>query len=541
MVSLVLVTSQHLSLLPIMMPLDLLQTLLQTILRSAMSMLIYPTAAKALPPALTYPDSDSFPPRSPTKSLQGLADEVDRVFRYPCSIRRMLRMSEAMKIQYRDKLQKGDTCMLPSFCHAMPQGDETGTFIALDVGGSTFRVALVELQGRSRGSDGMIIHHMTSSKIDEPIRRLRGTQFFDWMAERIQTTLAESPDKRPHNETIAIGLTWSFPLEQTSHRSGNIQGMGKGFQCAHDNLGQDLANLLESACGRQGVSVRVDAIINDGAATLLSQAYLEPSTSMGLILGTGTNAAAYLPTLSIGRSKFGSRSPSWFTQAERVIVNTECSMFGGGILPRTVWDDTLNKNHVLPDFQPLEYMITGRYLGELMRLIIVDAVEACRMFNGTMPAELIEPYTLDTAILAQLEQDQSRDMRDSASLIVQAFGLLSPPTKSELAFLKLVAQSISRRAAAYLAVAIHAMYMLQKETSATTDMAPASGKTSIACNGSVILKYPGFKARSEGFMGRMIAESTTSSTQRSERITLEPTYESALFGAAVAVALAEDT
>ncbi|ETN42920.1 uncharacterized protein HMPREF1541_02078 [Cyphellophora europaea CBS 101466] len=520
-----------------MMPLELLQTLIQTILRSAMSMLIYPSAAKAVPPALPYPDMS---PQHPMRSLQSLADEVDRVFRYPCSIRRMLQMSSAIKSQYRDKLQRSDACMLPSFCHAMPTGQETGTFIALDVGGSTFRVALVELHGRSSVSDSMTIHHMTSSKIDEPIRRLRGIQFFDWMAGRIEAMLLECPPSQPRSETIALGLTWSFPIEQTSHRSGKILGMGKGFQCAHDNLGADLAELLEAACARQGRSIRVEAIINDGAATLLSQAYLDPATSMGLILGTGTNAAAYFPTLSIGKSKFGTRSPSWFTRAERVIVNTECSMFGGGILPRTSWDETLNNNHVLPDFQPLEYMTTGRYLGELMRLVILDAVEICDMFSGTIPAELVEPYSLDTAILAQLEEDNSPDMSDSAQFITQAFGLLSMPTKSEMAFLRLVAQSISRRASAYMAVAIHAMWSLQKETAVNSETPYGTPKTSIACNGSVILKYPGFKARSEGFMARMIAEGT-SGAQRSERISLEPTYESAVFGAAVAVALGEDT
>lgn len=520
-----------------MMPLELLQTLLQTILRSAMSMLIYPATAKAVPPTLAYPDVG---PRVPARSLQSLADEVDRVFRYPCSIRRMLKMSTAMKTQYRDKLQKSDACMLPSFCHAMPTGQETGTFIALDVGGSTFRVALVELQGRATGPSGMVMHHMTSSKIDEPIRRLRGTQFFDWMAERIQAMLAECPQPRPRDQTIALGLTWSFPLEQTSHRSGRIQNMGKGFQCAKDNLGADLAELLEAACDRQGIAIRVEAIINDGAATLLSQAYLEPTTSMGLIVGTGTNAAVYLPTLSVGKSKFGSRHASWFTRAERVIVNTECSMFGGGILPRTSWDEMLNNNHTLPDFQPLEYMITGRYLGELMRLITLDAVELTGMFNGMIPAEMVEPYSLDTAILAQLEEDTSRDMSDSAQLVTQAFGLLTPPTKSELAFLRLVAQSISRRASAYLAVAVHAMWSLQKDMAMGTETPNGTAKTSIACNGSVILKYPGFKARSEGYMARMIAEGS-SHAHKFEKIALEPTNESAVFGAAVAVALAEDT
>lgn len=520
-----------------MLPLELFQTLLRTLLRSAMSMLIYPSTAKALPPTLSYPDTA---PQLSHRALQSLADEVDRVFRYPCSIRRMLKMSAAIKTQYRNKLEKSDACMLPSFCHAVPTGKETGTFVALDVGGSTFRVALVELRGRSQGSDGMVIHHMLSSKIDEPIRQLRGVQFFDWMASKIQAMLDECPNKRPKEDVISLGLTWSFPLEQTSHRSGKIQGAGKGFKCAHDNLGADLAELLEQACARQGLSIRVEAIINDGAATLLSQAYLEPSTSMGLILGTGTNAAAYFPVTSIGSSKFGSRSASWFTNANRVIVNTEASMFGGGILPRSRWDETLNNEHPLPDFQPLEYMTTGRYLGELMRLIILEAVETCNMFGGAVPAELVDPYTLDTAILAQLEEDKSTDMNGSASLITQAFGLIDTPTRSELAFLRLVAPSISRRASTYLAVAIHAMVALQRETSGSLEPVSGSSKTSIACNGSVILKYPGFKARTENYLARMVVEDPATSKTK-EQICLDPTYESAVFGAAVAVTLAEDT
>jgi hexokinase len=244
----------------------------------------------------------------------------------------------------------------------------------------------------------------------------------------------------------------------------------------------------------------------------------------------------------MGRSKFGVRSPSWFTRAEKVIVNTESSMFGGGILPRSNWDEILNRNHALPDFQPLEYMTTGRYLGELMRLIVLDAVQVCNMFGGTIPAELLEPYSLDTAILAQIEQDQSKDMKDSSVLLVQAFGLLDSPSRSELAFLRLVAHSISRRASAYMAVAVHALWSLQKETSVTPEPTTAAAKTSIACNGSVILKYPGFKSRCEGFMARMIAEGPgMTALQRSERICLEPTHESALFGAAVAITLAEDT
>ena len=447
-----------------------------------------------------------------------------------------------MKISYKEKLLKGDACMLPSFCHALPTGHEQGTFIALDVGGSTFRVALVELHGRSATSDSMSIRHMTSTRIDEPIRRLSGPMFFDWMAARIQEMVIGSADTRTSDKTIPLGLTWSFPLEQTSHRSGKMQGMGKGFACAQETVGMDLADLLQVACHGRGLNVHVNAVLNDGAATLLSQAYVDPATSMGLITGTGMNMAAYLPTSAIGMTKFGERDPAWFAQADKVIVNTELSMFGKDILPQTRWDEWLNERHVLPNFQPLEYKTTGRYLGELMRLIVVDAIESCTLFGGVVPSVLREPYSLDTAILARLEGDRTLDATDSNAVVEKAFGLPGPPSRHELAFLRLVAQSISRRAAAYLAVSIHALWALQKETDMGLLTPSGAPKTSIACNGSVILKYPGFRERCESYINRLMAESSSAGGDCQQgKIALVPTYEAALFGAAIAVALADDT
>jgi hexokinase len=492
---------------------------------------------KPVPP--TLPTTDLVDARSSRRSLQSLADEVDRVFRYPCSIRKMLAMSRVMKKQYREKLQTSETCMLPTFCASLPSGQEQGKFVALDLGGSTFRVALVELNGRRSQGDSMTIHQVTSTKIDEPIRRLPGAQFFDWMAARIQHVLQKDGDAQMLNNVVPLGLTWSFPIEQTSPRSGKMQGMGKGFQCANDCLGRDLAEMFETACKNRGFAVRVDAIVNDGCATLLSQAYLEPSTSMGLILGTGTNAAVYLPTSTIGQRKFGRRNSGWFGGADKVIVNTEFSMFGKGILPQTIWDELLNKEHTLPDFQPLEYMTTGRYLGELMRLIVVDAVDGCGLFGGIMPLTLLDPYTLDTAVLGKLEEDTSLELADSIAMIAKEFALKLTPTKTEVAFLRLVAQCISRRAAAYLGVAIHALWSLQKETDINPHTPFGTPKTSIACNGSVILKYPGFKSRCENYIARMIMEGSTSGVFRTEKVVLEPTHEAALFGAAVSVAMEE--
>jgi hexokinase len=147
----------------------------------------------------------------------------------------------------------------------------------------------------------------------------------------------------------------------------------------------------------------MEAIINDSTATLLSRAYRDGSTYFALILGTGFNMAVMLPVTALAPAKFGSRPQSWHDHAKHVLVNTELSMFGKGVLPTTRWDDYLNMTHAHPDYQPYEHLIGGRYLGEIVRLILVEAIETAGLFGGQLPAGFEEPYSLEAGTLAALE------------------------------------------------------------------------------------------------------------------------------------------
>jgi len=190
---------------------------------------------------------------------------------------------------------------------------------------------------------------------------------------------------------------------QTSLRSGLLQGMGKNFMAAHGLLGQDLGDLIQDACSRRGLNVQLNAIVNDSSATLLSKAYLDPSTRFALILGTGVNAAVHLPVHIFSPPKFGTRPSSWHDSAQHVIVNTELSMFGRGILPYTKWDEQLLATHPNPTFQPLEHFVSGGYLGEIARLILVDGIQSTGLFGGIVPPNLRERYSLDTETLSRIE------------------------------------------------------------------------------------------------------------------------------------------
>lgn len=191
---------------------------------------------------------------------------------------------------------------------------------------------------------------------------------------------------------------------QTSLGAGKLQAMGKGFMANKGLIGQDLGQLVKKACMNQGLDVEVAAILNDSSACLLSQAYTHTSTRFGLILGTGVNIGAYLPVSLIGRRKFGTRPVGWFDRASHVIVNTELGMFGHKVLPVTRWDRQLLDGHPRPEFQPLEHMVSGMYLGEVARFALIEAIETTGIFGGVVPSSLCAPYSLGTDTISIIER-----------------------------------------------------------------------------------------------------------------------------------------
>lgn len=184
---------------------------------------------------------------------------------------------------------------------------------------------------------------------------------------------------------------------------GKLLPMGKAFLADQGLLGQDLGDIIKRSCKSQGLHVELRAILNDSDACLLSRAYSYTSTRFGLILGTGVNLAAYLPVSSIGKKKFGVRPDGWFDEASHVIVNTELGMFGHGILPLTKWDHALTRKHPRPDFQPLEHLVGGMYLGEIVRLALLEAIETTGLFGGIVPPSLTVGYSLGTDTISMIE------------------------------------------------------------------------------------------------------------------------------------------
>ncbi|EFQ30257.1 hexokinase [Colletotrichum graminicola] len=499
----------------------------------------YSGSGKQARPTVECPKSATTTTSS-SRDVEEFLKEAEDLLLGPLLDNGLLALSNALKAQFRDKLQTSMACMLPSYNHQLPDGYEAGQYLAVDVGGSTLRVALVELRGRdAKGSEGEVVR-MSSLKIDSDIRNLEGMAFFDWMAERIWEMVSQ--DGHDPSQPMPMALAWSFPIEQTSLKGGRIHSMGKGFLAAEGLMGKDLGEVIESACSARGMNAQLRVILNDGGATLLSQAYVHPATRFGLILGTGVNIAAYLPVSLIGRPKFGDRPREWWDEARDVIVNTELGMFGQDVLSVTRWDRLLKQGHPRPELQPLEMMVSGYYLGEVVRFALIEAIETTGLFGGVVPKSLEEPYSLKSETISAVEGDASPMLTSSIDLFVSLYPSSHTPTSSDMSALRSLASFVSRRSAAIIAACLHAVWSLrlealseEPEEEASDRLAEESSlvRTMVAYNGSVIECYPGYLAMCQDYVDALI-------NREDRSIDLVLAKESSLLGAGVALAMACD-
>jgi hexokinase len=91
-----------------------------------------------------------------------------------------------------------------------------------------------------------------------------------------------------------------------------------------------------------------------------------------------------------------------------MMINTEWGAFDNAreVLPTTPFDNKVDRESINPGFQAYEKFISGMYLGEITRnllLALVDAAPKPILFNGKATERLNRHYGLDTEMLSLVE------------------------------------------------------------------------------------------------------------------------------------------
>ncbi|POO01113.1 Hexokinase [Trema orientale] len=359
--------------------------------------------------------------------------------------------------------------MLLTFVDKLPNGSEKGTYYALDLGGTNFRVLRVQLGG-TRSS--ILGYDVERQPIPQELMTSTSEDLFNFVALSLKDFVEREGDGTEISLDTRrdLGFTFSFPVKQISVSSGILIKWTKGF-AIRDMVGKEIAGCLEQALTRQGLNIRVTALVNDTVGTLALGHYHDADTVAAVIIGTGTNACYLERTDAIIKCQ------GLLTTTGAMVINMEWGNFWSSHLPRTTYDIDLDadspnpndqvfccsfcflivitpwKSHIIKSLlQGFEKMISGMYLGDIVRRVILRMSQETDIF-GPVSSRLLVPFILRTPLMAAMHEDDSPELKEVGRILGEILGIPDVPLKVRKLIVK-VCDVVTRRAARLAAAGI---------------------------------------------------------------------------------------
>ncbi|XP_075635836.1 hexokinase-3 [Castanea sativa] len=333
--------------------------------------------------------------------------------------------------------------MLLTFVDTLPNGSEKGIYYALDLGGTNFRVLRVQLGGQR----SILEPDVERQPIPQHLMTSTSEDLFDFIASLLKEFVEKEGDVSDATlmRRRELGFTFSFPVKQTSVSTGILIKWTKGFGI-EDTVGREVSEYLEQAMARIGLNMRVAALVNDTVGTLALGHYHDPDTIAAVIIGTGTNACYLERTDAIIKCQ------GLLTTSGGMVVNMEWGNFWSSHLPRTSYDIELDADSPNPNDQGFEKMISGMYLGDIVRRVILRMSHEADIFGDALP-KLSMPFILRTPLMAEMHEDDSPELTEVARILKDTLEIPDVPLKVRKLVVK-VCDVVTRRAARLAAAGI---------------------------------------------------------------------------------------
>lgn len=264
----------------------------------------------------------------------------------------------------------GSLLMLPTYIGMDRELPVMEPVIAVDAGGTNFRVAVIHFDENKRPvTEDFKLYPMpgTNGEISKQ-------EFFETIADYIQPVLHRS-DK--------VSFCFSYPAEILSDRDGRLIKFSKEVK-VRDVEGELLGRNLMDVFRKRGLTNEKSIIVlNDTVATLLAGKAASPGRVfdgyIGFILGTGTNICYSEKCENI------SKVPQLRVKGGSMLINTESGAYNKA--PRGQLDLEFDKTTVNPGDFAFEKAISGAYQGGLILTVIRKAAEE-GIFSAEFAAEL---------------------------------------------------------------------------------------------------------------------------------------------------------
>ena len=264
---------------------------------------------------------------------------------------------EEIARSFRSKVDTGlsqnntELLCIPTFITPNVSGIK-GKSLVLDLGGTNYRVAKVDLSG-----DEPVILPGSGWKIDLSFMKTPG-----FTEEDLFKAQADPVKEIKIEDNMPIGYCFSYPAECLPSGDAKLLRWVKGVdikEMVGQPVGLPLLNYFNENVGAEAKFTGIK-VINDTVASLFA-GLTKPGYDayIGLIVGTGTNMATF-----VRADKISKLDPSLNING-LVPVNIESGNFKPPHL--TAIDDSVDKNSDIPGLQRFEKTVSGMYLGEILK------------------------------------------------------------------------------------------------------------------------------------------------------------------------------
>jgi hexokinase len=270
----------------------------------------------------------------------------------------------AAKIEEGLAANGGELLCLPTYITPSKDGIKNKSALVLDLGGTNYRMAVVEFDSTGRPT----IHPDNGWKKDLSVMKSEGFTCEDLFREQTDPIASIRIDK-----PMPIGYCFSFPAESLEDGDARLVHWNKGIhidEMIDCEVGKPLMEYFNRNAGTQFTGIKV---INDTVASLFAGAAESGYDSyIGLIVGTGTNMAPFMPAEKIKKLEGHGHKGM-------LPINLE----SGNFVPphRTEYDLAVDAASDTPGLQLFEKAISGYYLGEILKAVFPET-EFERKFDG---------------------------------------------------------------------------------------------------------------------------------------------------------------
>ena len=256
---------------------------------------------------------------------------------------------------FREKVEEGlnknnaEIQCIPTFI--LPKAtDVKGKALVLDLGGTNYRVAIVDFS-----TEKPIIYPNNGWKKDMSIMKSPG-----YTREELFKELADLIVEIKREEEMPICYCFSYPTESIPGGDARLLRWTKGVDI-REMVGQFVGKpLLDYLNEKNKIRFTGVKVLNDTIASLFAgltdKSY---DAYIGLIVGTGTNMATFIPS-----DKITKLDPECHVQG-LIPVNLESGNFYPPFL--TAVDDTVDATSDSLGKQRFEKAVSGMYLGDILK------------------------------------------------------------------------------------------------------------------------------------------------------------------------------